>query len=189
MKSGAVLGCVAALSLSLLSVAAHAQAVVTMTGSPLPDQPFTLIHPAEMLVSGGPGEPVTINHPTMPLQCILRVVPVEDTGWTAEGALAALDDAAVTQGWGQTIPGFALTSKSTTAYQSNAALRYEGSNEGAGEAEAVTVVHTETVDGGNGYTLDCLYGSAVAAQAQPLVDYIIANFSTQQDAQPITELQ
>lgn len=186
MRSASVLACVAALSMSLLPVAAHAQAVVTMTGSPLPDQPFTLIHPAEMIVSGGPGEPVTINHPAMPLQCILRVVPVEDTGWTAEGALAALDEAAVTQGWGQSVPGFALTSKSTTAYQSNAALRYEGGNQGD---EAVTVVHTETVDTGNGYTLDCIYGNAAAEQARPLVDYIIANFSTKQDAQPITTLQ
>ena len=31
---------------------------------------------------------------------------------------------------------------------------------------------------GNGYTLDCFYATEMAAEARPIVDSIIANFST-----------
>jgi hypothetical protein len=183
-----LLGCLMALSLSLAPVAAFAQNV-TMTGSPLPDQPYTLIHPEAMSVSGEVGGPVTINHPDAPLQCVLTVVAVEDTAWTADGALAALDDAAVSQGWAETFPGFALTNKTTAAYQSSTALLYEGNSTDSPQGVPLTVVHTETVDAGNGYSLDCFYATEMAETVRPLVDFIIANFSTRQDAQPLTTLQ
>jgi hypothetical protein len=185
-----LLGCLFAISLSLVPVAAFAQNQnVTLTGSPLPDQPYTLIHPAAMSVSGEPGGPVTINHPDAPLQCVLTVVAVEDTGWTAEAALAALDDASVSQGWAETLPGFALSNKTTTAYQSNTALLYEGTSTDSPQGVPLTVVHTETVDAGNGYSLDCFFATEMAETVRPLVDFIIANFSTRQDAQPVTTLQ
>ena len=174
---------VLALSLSLAPVAAFAQSLA-ISGSPLPDQPYTLIYPDVMVTSGEVGGPVTINHPTLPLQCVLTVVPVEDTGWTAEGALAALDPVAVAAGWDQTFPGFTLGASLVTNYQSNPALQYEGTSTG-GEQGPITLVHTETVDGGNGYTLDCFYATEMAAEARPVVDTIIANFSTRQDAQPV----
>lgn len=172
-----------AFSLSLMPVAAYAQNLA-VTGSPLPDQPYTFIYPDVMAISGELGGPQTINHPALPLQCVLTVVPVEDTGWTADGALAALDPAAVASGWNDTFPGFALGTSRVTAYQSNPALQYEGSGTG-GEQGAITLVHTETVDAGNGYTLDCFYATDVAAEARPIVDSIVANFSTRQDAQPV----
>lgn len=174
---------VLALSLSLAPVAAFAQ-TAGISGSPLPDQPYTLIYPQVMVTSGEAGGPLTINHPNLPLQCVLTVVPVEDTGWTAEGALAALDPATVASGWNQTFPGFTLGASLVTKYQSNPALQYEGTSTG-GEQGPITLVHTETVDGGNGYTLDCFYATEMAAQARPVVDTIIANFSTRQDAQPV----
>lgn len=187
MRFRPVLGCLAALSFSLVPVAAFAQNV-TVTGSPLPDQPYTLIHPEVMIEAPGEiGGPVTINHPEAPLQCVLTVVPVEDASWSAEGALAALDAAAVAAGWSETFPGFTLGTSLITQYQSGPALQYEGTSEG-GEQGPITLVHTETVDAGNGYTLDCFYATEVAAQARPLVDFIIANFSTRQDAQPVTAL-
>ncbi|WEK05599.1 MAG: hypothetical protein P0Y65_04910 [Candidatus Devosia phytovorans] len=175
-----------ALLTSLLPVAAFAQDVGS-SGSPLPDQPYTLIYPPNMVTGGDQiGGPVTVNHPEMPLQCILAVIPVEDTAWTAEGALASLDAASVAEGWSDTLPGFALGASLVTNYQSGPALQYEGTNAASDTAPATTLVHTETVAEGNGYTLDCLYPTEVAANARPIVDAIIANFSTSQDAQPVT---
>ena len=176
-----------ALSLSLAPVAAFAQNVGT-SGSPLPDQPYTLIYPEGMVTGGEAGGPLTINHPAMPLQCVLAVVAVEDTTWTAEDALASLDAPVVSEGWNDTLPGFTLGASKVTNYQSNPALQYEGASAGTAEIGPVTLVHTETVDAGNGYTLDCFYPTEVAAQARPIVDAIIANFSTQQDAQPVSAM-
>jgi hypothetical protein len=171
------------LLLSLMPATAWAQNL-TAEGSPLPDQPYTLIFPDVMTTSGEPGGPLTINHPTLPLQCILTVVPVDDTSWTPESALAALDPVTVAAGWNETFPGFTLGASRITNYQSNPALQYEGSTP-ASEPGAITLVHTETVDGGNGYTLDCFYGTELAGDVRPLVDAIVANFSTRQDAQPV----
>lgn len=172
-----------AFSLCLLPVAASAQ-TLTISGSPLPDQPYTFIYPDVMVASGELGGPVTINHPTLPLQCLLTVVPVEDTSWTADGALAALDPVAVAAGWQETLPGFEVLESVVTAYQSGPALQYQGTSQGE-TGTTVTLVHTETVDGGNGYTLDCFYATEMGAEARPVVDAIIANFSTKQDAQPV----
>ena len=121
------IGCIAALSLALVPATAFAQSV-NVTRSILPDQPYTLIYPDAMVASGGVDEPLVINHANAPLQCDLTIVPVEDTSWTPESALASLVDADVVAGWSETFPGFALTSKSTTAYQSNTALTYDGTS-------------------------------------------------------------
>ncbi|MBU1307068.1 MAG: hypothetical protein KKF33_16310 [Alphaproteobacteria bacterium] len=182
------MGCLAAMTFLFVPVASYAQ-TINMTGSPLPDQPYTLIYPEPMAATAEAGGPLTINHPTMPLQCILTVVPADDAGWTADGALAALDDAAVTAGWASTLPGFALTNKAVTAYQSNPALLYEGASTDSPQGVPLNVVHTETVSDGNGYTIDCIYATASAAEARPIVDFVLANFSTQQDAEPITPAQ
>ncbi|SEP97491.1 hypothetical protein SAMN05428969_1363 [Devosia sp. YR412] len=188
MKFAPAFGGLLALAISIAPVAAFAQEV-GISGSPLPDQPYTLIYPQVMVSGGGEvGGPLTINHPTMPLQCVLAVIPVEDTSWTAEGALASLDATAVAEGWNDTLPGFTLGASVVTSYQSNPALQYEGASAGTGEAGPVTLVHTETVDAGNGYTLDCFFPTEVAADARPIVDAIIANFSTQQDAQPVAAM-
>ena len=184
MNSRLALGGLAALSLGLMSAAVSAQ-TAGITGSPLPDQPYTLIYPSVMVTAGELGGPVTLNHPSVPLQCVLAVIPVEDIGWTADGALATLDPAAVTAGWGETLPGFVLGASQVVAYQSDPALQYEGVSAESGENGPVTLVHTETVAQGNGYTLDCFYPAEVGEQARPIVDSIIANFSTKQDAQPV----
>lgn len=185
MKLAPAFGGFLALAFSLVPVAAFAQQG-GISGSPLPDQPYTLIYPEVMTSSGEVGGPLTINHPEMPLQCVLAVIPVEDTSWTAESALASLDATAVAAGWNQTLPGFVLGASLVTNYQSNPALQYEGASAGSGDTGPVTLVHTETVDGGNGYSLDCFFPSEVAETARPIVDAIIANFSTRQDAQPVT---
>lgn len=175
-------GCLAALSLGFMPAVAFAQSV-NATRSILPDQPYTLIYPVEMVASGGAGAPLTINHPNAPLQCTLSVVPVEDTGWTAEAALASLNDSDVAASWATNFPGFTLGTKSTTPYQSATALIYEGTSTDSPMGQPLTIVHTETVDAGRGYALDCMYATDVAADARPLVNFIIANFSTRADAE------
>jgi hypothetical protein len=186
MKLAPALGGFLALAMCLVPMAAQAQEA-GISGSPLPNQPYTLIYPPVMVTANGEiGGPVTINHPEMPLQCILAVIPVEDTEWTADGALASLDAASIAEGWSDTLPGFTLGASLVANYQSGPALQYEGSSAASEDAPATSLVHTETVASGNGYTLDCLYPTEVAAEARPVVDAIIANFSTQQDAQPVT---
>jgi hypothetical protein len=176
------IGLAAALSLVLVPGTAFAQSV-NVTRSILPDQPYTLIYPDTMVASGGGGDPLIINHSNAPLQCDLTVVAVEDTGWTPESALASLVDADVVASWSETFPGFAIGTKATTAYQSNTALIYDGTSTDSPMGMPLTIVHTETVDDGLGYALDCLFATAEAAQARPIVDFIIANFSTRADAE------
>lgn len=175
------IGCVVLAAALAVPVAATAQSV-NVTRSILEHQPYTLIYPEAMVASGAAGEPLTINHPDAPLQCTLVILPVEETGWTPQQALADLDDAAITAQWQETFPGFTLGESATVAYQSTDALIYEGTSTDSPMGMPITLVHTETVDSGRGYILDCLYATEVAANARPIVDFIIANFSTRSDA-------
>lgn len=181
MKLKAATACFAAAAIGLLPMLAQAQEV-NVSQSIIPDQPYTLIYPATMTLSGLPGEALTLNHPEAPLQCSLKIVTVEDTDWSAQSALSGLDDAEITADWAQTYPGFVLGEKSTTPYQNTTALIYEGTSTGSPMGVPLNIVHTEAVDAGRGYTLDCLFATTVAEQARPIVDFIIANFSTQSDA-------
>lgn len=182
MKRNWAVATLAGLSMGLMPAASMAQNV-NITRSILADQPYTIIYPAAMIASGGAGESLTINHPNAPLQCDLTVVPVEDTDWTAEVALAALDASAITAGWGETLPGFALGDSGTTPFQNATALLYDGTSTDSPMGVPLTLVHAETVSMGRGYVLDCLYASEVAEQARPIVDFIIANFATSSDAE------
>lgn len=181
MRSKRYLAIVAGLGAAAMPIAALGQSV-NVTRSIFADQPYTLIYPEAMTVSGGADEPLTINHPNAPLQCDLSVVPVEDANWTADSALSNLDAAAVTAAWSETFPGFTLGNSGTTQYQDATALYYEGTSESSPMETPITLVHTETVASGRGYALDCIYATAVAEQIRPAVDFIIANFSTRSDA-------
>ncbi|WP_297112483.1 hypothetical protein [uncultured Devosia sp.] len=177
-----LIAALAAFSLVFSPSLAAAQSV-NVTRSILPTQPYTLIFPEPMVASGGGADPLIVNHPDAPLQCELQIVPVEDTGWSAEMALDTLDDAAVASSWTEIMPGFTLNSKGTAAYQDATALIYDGSSPESAMGVPLTVVHTETVSNGRGYVLDCLYATDQAAQARPIVDFIIANFATRSDAE------
>lgn len=181
MRSKRFLAVVAGLGALAMPVAALGQSV-NVTRSIFADQPYTLIYPEGMVAVGGAGEPLTINHPDVPLQCDLSVVPVEDTGWTAEAALAGLDAAEVTAAWSETFPGFTLGNSGTKPYQDATALYYEGTSESSPMNVPISLVHTETVASGRGYALDCIYATSAAEQVRPAVDFIVANFSTRSDA-------
>lgn len=181
MRHNRALAITACLALALSPTLAAAQSV-NVTRSILPEEPYTLIYPEAMLAAGGAGEPLTINHPNAPLQCDLTVVPVEDTGWTAEAALGAFDASAAAASWAETLPGFTLGQTGVVAYQDRQALFYDGTSSDSPMGMPLTLVHTETVSDGRGYALDCLFATEVASQARPIVDFIIANFSTRADA-------
>jgi hypothetical protein len=170
-------------AVALLPVGAYAQSDVTVTRSILPDQPYTLIYPAVMTATGGAADPLVINHPDAPLQCNVTVVPtITDTGWTPDSALADFDEAKVVATWTESFPGFTVASKGKVNYQSGPALIYTGQSTNSPMGVPLTIVHTETVDGGRGYVLDCLFATEVAEKVRPIADFIIANFSTKADA-------
>ncbi|WP_449395485.1 hypothetical protein [Devosia riboflavina] len=182
MRSKRFLAIVVGLGAAAMPVVALGQSV-SVTRSIFADQPYTLIYPEVMIASGGAGEPLVINHPNAPLQCDLAILPVEDTQWTAEGAVSEIDTAAVTASWAETFPGFALGNSGTTQYQDATALFYEGTSESSPMNVPVTLLHTETVTSGRGYSLDCIYATSVAEQIRPVVDFIVANFATRSDAE------
>ena len=182
MNMRPLLRCLAAVSILLAPGTAFAQAI-NASRSTLPDQPFSLFYPDTMQASGGVDQPLVINHANAPLQCTMTYVPLEETDWTADGALASLVDADVEAGWRENFPGFTLGTKGTTAYQSDAALIYDGTSTDSPMGMPLTIVHTETVANELGYTLDCLFDTTQAEQARPIVDFIIANFSTSADAE------
>jgi len=167
---------------AMMPLAASAQSM-SVTRSIFADQPYTIIYPDVMIASGGADEPLTINHPNAPLQCDLTIVPVEDTSWTPDNALSSLDAEATAAAWSETFPGFALANSGTVQYQDATALIYEGTSTGSPMGMPITLVHTETVTSGRGYSLDCIYATDVAAQIRPAVDFIIANFATRSDAE------
>ena len=182
MESKRLVAIIVGLGAAAMPVAAVGQSV-NVTRSIFPDQPYTLIYPEPMVASGGADEPLTINHPNAPLQCDLMVVPVEDTQWTAEAALSSLDEEAVETAWSESFAGFTLGESGTTQYQDATALIYEGASTESPMGVPITLVHTETVSNGRGYALDCIYATSVAEQVRPVVDFIIANFSTRSDAE------
>ena len=181
MRQHPTLGLAAGLLLGVLPGVAMAQSV-SISRSVLENQPYTLIYTDPMVASGGLDAPVVINHPDAPLQCSMSIVPVEDSDWSAETALSSLDDGEVVAGWAETFPGFTLGNKAVVAYQSGPALLYDGTSTDSPMGMPLTIVHTETVNGARGYTLDCFYDTAGETQLRPLVDFIIANFSTAADA-------
>ena len=181
MKQFRTLAFVVSAAMALTPLGAAAQSV-NITRSVLMDLPYTLIYPAEMVASGGMDGPLTINHADAPLQCDLTVVPVDDTEWSAQAALSEIDDAEIAASWSGPLPGFSVSDKGLAEYQDTTALRYEGTSTDSAMGIPLTLVHTEAVASGRGYVLDCIYAADQAEQARPLVDFIIANFSTRSDA-------
>jgi hypothetical protein len=162
--------------------AANAQSL-NITRGIFDNQPYTLIYPGAMIASGGGPDPLTINHPDAPLQCELNIIAIEAAGWTPQGALENFDADSAADKWAETFPGFAITGTAVRPYQNGEALIYEGESEDSPMDIPITLVHAEAVDASRGYALDCIYSTDVADNARPIVDFIIANFSTRSDAE------
>ncbi len=149
------------------------------------DLPYTAIYPqALQSVDDGSSETIlTISHPDALLRCDYFSVPAASEAWSAEAAVASLDVAGIESSWAPNFPGFKLSSHGITRFASGPALLYEGSSDASPMGPAVSVVHAETVDSGRTYAVECLVDRAVAAEARPMIDFIIANFSTRSDGQ------
>jgi hypothetical protein len=174
----------AALALACGPVTAQ-QIQVVIDRSLTDDPPYTAIYPEVMQTAddGNPQTILTLRHPDAPLQCDVLVLPEAPEGWTADGALATFDAARVEAAWSPTFPGFRVTGQSVTRFASGPALLYEGTSDGSPFNVPVATVHAEAVENGRTYAVTCLAAIDVVAQARPVVDFIIANFSTNSEGQ------
>jgi hypothetical protein len=147
------------------------------------DRPYTVFYPDVLNVEDDGSETtvITLRHPDAPLQCDVLIVDGAAAEWDAQGALAALDRSVVEAIWLPDFPGFQLTSQGVTQFQSGPALIYEGQSTGSPLGVPLSIVHAEANDGGRSYAVECLTELSVAADARPMVDFILANFSTRSD--------
>ena len=168
--------------LALAASPALAQ-TVKITRSTVAERPFTIIYPDSFTIAAGSkGAVLTITHRTAPLQCSLTVTPLEDVDWTADAALAGFNSSVIEAGWQSDFPGFSVASRSLIPFQSGPALVYEGESIGSPVGMPVRIVHAETMDQSRGYMFECVMPTSIGAEAKPLVDFLIRNFSTRSDA-------
>ena len=149
------------------------------------DLPYTAIYP-DVLRSVDDGSPetiLTLQHPGAALQCDFFAVSDTRTGWQAEEALASLDVAGIEASWAPQFPGFRIVEQGTTRFASGAALLFVGQSDNSPLGIPATVVHAEAVENGRTYAVECLLDSSIAGEARPMVDFILANFSTNSDGQ------
>ena len=176
----------AALSAAVAPVLAQEQAVQMIIDRGLTDDlPYTAIYP-DVLRSVDDGSPetiLTLQHPGAALQCDFFAVPDTRTAWQAEEALSSLDVASIEATWAPQFPGFRITGQSVTRFASGPALLYQGESDNSPLGVPATVVHAEVVDAGRTYAVECLLESAIVGEARPMIDFIIANFSTRSDGQ------
>ncbi|MDP1730348.1 MAG: hypothetical protein Q8L54_04045 [Devosia sp.] len=166
-------------------VLAQDQAQVVIDRGLTEDLPYTAIYP-NVLHSVDDGSPVTIltlRHPEVPLQCDAFAVAGAGAGWSAEAALRKLDVAGIEATWAPDFPGFRIVSHSVTRFASGPALLYEGESDNSPLGIPLRIVHAEAVDAGRTYAIECLMEKSIAADARPLIDFFIANFSTRSDGQ------
>lgn len=152
------------------------------------DVPYTIYYPNVLTTvdDGNPDTVITLRHAAAPIQCDAFVVPGGAADWTAESALQNFDASTIESAWATDFPGFAVTGQSVTSFASGPALIYEGRSDNSPMGVPVSVVHAEAVDGGRSYALECILEQSVAADARPMVDFIIANFSTRSDGECCT---
>lgn len=175
----------ASLAMAGLPVLAQEQVQMIIDRGLTEDLPYTAVYPGIMrsIDDGSPETFLTIQHPEALLQCDFFAVPGAPDGWSAEAALANLDIAGIEATWSPNFPDFRLSNQSVGRFQSGPALFYEGTASSSPMGPAVSVVHAEAVDNGRTYAVECLVDSSVAADARPMIDVIVANFSTRSDGQ------
>lgn len=147
------------------------------------DRPYTISYPdvLQPVDDGSADSVVTLLHTSGPLQCNAFVVDGASRDWNAETALANLDVNGIVASWAPDFPGFKLTRQTVTQFQSGPALMFEGDSENSPFGTPLRVVHAEAVDDGRFYAVECMVELAEADDARPMIDFIIANFSTRSD--------
>lgn len=181
-RRGAVLIAVAGLSGQAL---AQDQTQVSIDRGLTEDLPYTAIYPSVLrsIDDGSPATILTLQHPEAPLQCDVFAVEGGEAGWTAEEALGKLDIRGIEATWLPDFPGFRVVAQSVTRFASGPGLLYEGESEDSPLGIPLHIVHAEIVDAGRTYAVECLMDKSIATDARPLVDFVIANFSTRSDGQ------
>lgn len=149
------------------------------------DLPYTAIYPNvfRSVDDGSPATILTLQHPGAPLQCDVFAVAGGDADWSAETALDKLDIKGIEASWVTDFPGFKVVARNVVNFASGPALLYEGESDNSPLGVPLRIVHAEAVAGGLTYAIECLMEKAIAGEARPLVDFIIANFSTRSDGE------
>lgn len=176
---------IATLVMGCSPLAAQQQVQVIIDRGLTDDLPYTAIFPnaLQTVDDGNPETILTLQHPSAPLQCDVFAVAGAPEGWSAEGALDALDVGGIEAAWAPSFQGFRLTGRSVARFANGPALFYEGVSDNSPFNVPMSIVHAEAVDGGRTYAVECLLAQEIAGEARPMVDFIIANFSTRSDGE------
>ena len=174
---------------ALFAGSALAQERVSITRGTDPSLPFTIIYPEVLrpFEDGNATTILTLRHPDAPLQCDVFSVAGVTGGWTAENALTQLDTAGIEESWGADFPNFRIVEQRLTAFASGPALLYEAESDDSPLGVPLHIIHAETIDNDRTYAIECLIERGVAEEARPLVDFVIANFSTRSDGACCTD--
>lgn len=172
-----------ALSASVGMSLAQDQTQVVIDRGLTEDIPYTAIYPSVLrsVDDGSSATILTLQHPDAPLQCDVFAVPGAEAGWTAEAALDKLDIPGIEATWVPDFPGFKVVAKSVTQFASGPALLYEGESDNSPLGVPLRIVHAQAIAGNLTYAIECLMEKSIAGDARPLVDFVIANFSTRSD--------
>lgn len=173
--------------LSVPAVVAQDQQIEILRDIGLTDDlPYSIYYPNVLQsIDDGNSQTIMTLQPSSEkfFQCDVFAVQGGPDNWSADEAAKTLDVGAIESSWSPDFPGFKLTGQSVAAFSSGPALRYEGQSENSPMNVPINVIHAEAVDGGRTYAIECLYDRGTDADARPLVDFIIANFSTKSDGQ------
>ena len=148
-----------------------------------PERPFTVIYPdvLEVVDDGSDVTVMTLRHPNAVMQCDAMVQDGAGTDWSAEEAVKNLDVNGIVSTWSPDFPGFKVTGQTVINFQSGPALMFEAESDNSPLGVPLKIIHAEATDSGRFYALECLVERSAAADARPMVDVIIANFSTRSD--------
>lgn len=170
-----------------LSAPSLAQDVQILRDAGLTDDlPYSIYYPNVLQsIDDGNSQTIITLQPSSDkfFQCDVFAVQSGADNWTAEEAASSLDAASIETAWTPDFPGFKLTKQGVAAFSSGPALRYEGQSDNSPMSVPINVIHAEAVDGGRTYAIECLYDRSTDADVRPLVDFIIANFSTRSDGE------
>ncbi|HQZ12492.1 MAG TPA: hypothetical protein PK286_06360 [Devosia sp.] len=188
-KSGLAQRAAIALSIVAFSFPAFAQdqQVQILRDAGLTDDlPYTIYYPNILqTVDDGNAETILTLRPSGEkfFQCDVFAVPSTAQNWTAEEAAKSLDVAGIEASWSPDFPGFKLVQQGVAAFSSGPALHYEGQSDNSPVNVPINVIHAEAVDGGRTYAIECVYDRSIDADARPVVEFIIANFSARSDGE------